>query len=306
MDFNPVELARQYTEALKRHFGDRLVSVVLYGSAARGDYTPSSDIDLLIIAEGLPASRLERSRILVEMEEKEFYHTLAELHRKGIYTDFSTRMKTPDEARKFTPFYLDLTEDAIILYDKGEFFGRLLERFRERLRELGARRIWRGRTWYWEIKPGLKWGEIREMARSYLATAEHSLKQAKLACEDGMWHLAVRRSQESVEMALKGILRLAGLEAPRRHDFGPLLREHRKYFPQWFQEQIDRLAHISRQLCKEREASLYGEEEEALPPERIFSKFDAEEALKSASFVLEVCARLLEEAEEICSKGEDP
>jgi len=45
--FDPIELAKLYTEALKRHFGGRLVSVVLYGSAARGDYTATSDIDLL-------------------------------------------------------------------------------------------------------------------------------------------------------------------------------------------------------------------------------------------------------------------
>ncbi len=34
---------------LKKHYGDRLKSVILYGSTARGQATPSSDIDLLVL-----------------------------------------------------------------------------------------------------------------------------------------------------------------------------------------------------------------------------------------------------------------
>lgn len=135
----------------------------------------------------------------------------------------------------------------------------------------------------------------REMALSYIKTAEHSLKQARLAYEDELWHLAVRRSQESVEMALRGALRLPGVEAPGTHDVSFYLRENRSRFPDWFQLRIDRLAHISRGLRKDRELSLYGDEEMALPPELIFSKLDAEEAIKNASFVLELSKRLLEE-----------
>jgi len=161
--FDPIELAKLYTEALKRHFGERLVSVVLYGSAARGDYTATSDIDLLIIAEGLPESRRERNRILVDIEEKEFSSILANLHRRGIYTDFSTKIKTPEEVKNFTPFYLDLTEDAVILYDRDGFFQKVLERFRKRLKELGAQRIWRGKIWFWKLKSDLKWGETFEL-----------------------------------------------------------------------------------------------------------------------------------------------
>ncbi|MCS7286328.1 MAG: HEPN domain-containing protein [Anaerolineae bacterium] len=135
----------------------------------------------------------------------------------------------------------------------------------------------------------------KEMAQSYIRTAEHSLKQARLAYDDGLWHLAVRRSQESVEPALKGVLRLLGLEVLRVHDVSFFLMEHRSRFPSWFQVQTDKLSYISRGLRKDRELSLYRDEEMALPPDLIFSKFDAEEALKNAQFVLEHSKRLLEE-----------
>jgi len=48
------ELARRYTDLLRSHLRERLVSVVLFGSVARGDASPASDIDLLIVAEDLP------------------------------------------------------------------------------------------------------------------------------------------------------------------------------------------------------------------------------------------------------------
>lgn len=133
-----------------------------------------------------------------------------------------------------------------------------------------------------------------EMAQSYLKTAEYSLKQAQAALEDGVWHLTVRRCQECVEMALKGILRLYGVEVPRIHGGGAFIKEREERFPDWFRRHVDRLVHISRGLRKDREMSIYGDEELAVPPERIFSQFDAEHAVESASFVLDVCKRLFE------------
>lgn len=53
---------REIEEALlaevRRHYGGRLVSLVIYGSAGRGTMRPDSDIDALIVAEGLPAGRI--------------------------------------------------------------------------------------------------------------------------------------------------------------------------------------------------------------------------------------------------------
>lgn len=156
------EIAGRYTEALKRYFGARLVSVVLYGSVARSDHTPASDIDLLIVARGLPQSRRARNRVLVEIEE-ELFPMLASLHRQGKYTDVSTKIKTPEEAEQPTPLYLDMTEDAVILYDRDGFFQRVLDRLRQRLKALGAQRIRQGKVWYWKLKPDYQWGEVIEL-----------------------------------------------------------------------------------------------------------------------------------------------
>ena len=42
-------LAREYARLVRGHFGDRVGNVWLYGSAARGDWTEESDIDVLVL-----------------------------------------------------------------------------------------------------------------------------------------------------------------------------------------------------------------------------------------------------------------
>ncbi|MBN1675004.1 MAG: nucleotidyltransferase domain-containing protein [Kiritimatiellae bacterium] len=44
-------LFRIYAERVREHFGDRVDRIWLYGSAARGDWTAQSDIDVLVILD---------------------------------------------------------------------------------------------------------------------------------------------------------------------------------------------------------------------------------------------------------------
>jgi Uncharacterised protein family (UPF0158)/Nucleotidyltransferase domain len=49
--FDPVEVAEAAAEALRALYGTRFRSVVLFGSWARGDAHPDSDIDLLVVLD---------------------------------------------------------------------------------------------------------------------------------------------------------------------------------------------------------------------------------------------------------------
>lgn len=42
-------LLEKYVEEIKKIYGDHLKSVILYGSYARGDFRPDSDIDIMIL-----------------------------------------------------------------------------------------------------------------------------------------------------------------------------------------------------------------------------------------------------------------
>ena len=56
-----------------------------------------------------------------------------------------------------------MTEDARVLFDRAGFLARSLDALRGRLASLGARRIWRGNAWYWDLKPDYVPGEIFEL-----------------------------------------------------------------------------------------------------------------------------------------------
>jgi len=121
-----------------------------------------------------------------------------------------------------------------------------------------------------------------DMAKSYLKQAEERVKHAEEALKTGNYAYTMRQSQESVELALKGALRLLAIESPKWHDVGPIIKKHRDLFPQWFKERVDEIASISRKLRREREPSMYGDEETGTPPDQLYSLMDAEEALEYA------------------------
>lgn len=93
------------------------------------------------------------------------------------------------------------------------------------------------------------------------------------------------------------------MEPPKWHDVGPLLKEFREKFPDWFERDIDTFASISRELRREREPSMYGDEETGTPPYTLYSRRDAERALENAKFVVESCQKLLEEWRAISGRG---
>ncbi len=53
--------------------------------------------------------------------------------------------------------------DAVILYDSNYFFTRILQKLRDRLKELGAERVRMGKKWYWVLKKDSRFGETVEL-----------------------------------------------------------------------------------------------------------------------------------------------
>lgn len=155
-------LLEKLLKLLSAKLGDNLISVVVYGSVARKTARKDSDIDLLIIADSLPKGRMKRQELFLEVE-KPLEPAINKLWNEGFYVDFSPIILSVEEALKIRPIYLDMVEDAIILYDKNGLFNRILNRLRKRLKELGAKRIWVSDKWYWILKPDIKFGEVVEI-----------------------------------------------------------------------------------------------------------------------------------------------
>jgi hypothetical protein len=154
--------AEQYAEHLVTTLGDRLTAVVLFGSVARGDAVAGSDIDLLIIARDLPAGQFARKRLL-EPADGAFETDVAAAESRGVEVRLARIVRTPEEAARIVPLYLDMTEDAVLLVDRDGFFAGVLDRLRASLRHYGARRVRLGSTWYWDLKPDFVLGDIVEL-----------------------------------------------------------------------------------------------------------------------------------------------
>ncbi|QXJ35330.1 nucleotidyltransferase domain-containing protein [Saccharolobus shibatae] len=155
-------LLNNMIKIMKEEFKDDLISVVLYGSVARGDNRNDSDVDILIVMDNLPRdSMLKRIRLFETKVEDKL--NLDEYWNKGYYVSLSPILKTPEEAGKISPLYIDMVYDAVILYDKDEFFTKILQKLKERLTELGAERVRMGKKWYWILKKDSRFGETVEL-----------------------------------------------------------------------------------------------------------------------------------------------
>lgn len=91
---------------------DNIISVILFGSYARGDYDADSDIDILII---LKRSDSEISDSISGMSDKAM--------ESNEYEDFLSIIQLSDkqwkEAEKMsTPFYNTVSKEGIVLWKK--------------------------------------------------------------------------------------------------------------------------------------------------------------------------------------------
>jgi len=82
------DAVRDLERRLRARFGDRLRDLRLFGSYARGDFGPESDVDVLVVVEEL--SRLERREVF-DLAEEVFFDRLVHLAPLALSTaEFAT------------------------------------------------------------------------------------------------------------------------------------------------------------------------------------------------------------------------
>lgn len=145
------EPLRRFQEALEARFGTALVALAVFGSQVQGRERPESDLDLLLVIEGLPRRRLDRWS-----EIGPIAHAVSDAFAETV----SAILLTPEEARTVKPYYLGFQEGHRLLVDRDGFLRAVLDRLEARLRELGARRLTDelGNP-YWDLKPDYVLGE---------------------------------------------------------------------------------------------------------------------------------------------------
>lgn len=104
------ELLGQYVKEVGKIYGEHLKSVILYGSYARGDFRPDSDIDIMILVD------------LTDMEIKDYRHQLSGLtydFNEKNDTDIKPIAKSDTHFQKWLPvypFYANVQREGVLLY----------------------------------------------------------------------------------------------------------------------------------------------------------------------------------------------
>mgnify|MGYP001593028588 CR=1 FL=1 len=143
-------------------YGDRLVSLAVFGSVARGAMRADSDVDLLLVADPLPAGRMARMDEFAAVE-KRVAPALDAATARGIRTILSPAFRTTEELRRGGLLFLDLVAEARILDDREATLRGYLDELGEKLRAMGARRVSKGGGYYWLLKPDYRWGDRIEL-----------------------------------------------------------------------------------------------------------------------------------------------
>jgi predicted nucleotidyltransferase len=149
-------------EAYRAALGDDLVAIALFGSVARGQARPHSDLDLYVVTR-------ERVSVLLDprLDRVQDLHRSAEyaaLRELGFRPDPAPVLHTVAELVTHPWILLDIADHGVILHDPEGVLGRELAAVRRRLVELGSRRVEQpDGSWYWELRPDWRPGDTIEL-----------------------------------------------------------------------------------------------------------------------------------------------
>lgn len=143
-------------------WGDALLAVALFGSVARGEGGKTSDLDLLVVHRGRPEAMVHRFvGVLQELRQCPEYRDLTD---QGFLPDPYPVFFTSDRMADHPWLLLDVLDHGIIIFDHEGILLKELDRLKERLRRLGARKVaLPDGSWYWDLKPDWKPGEVVEL-----------------------------------------------------------------------------------------------------------------------------------------------
>jgi HEPN domain-containing protein len=94
----------------------------------------------------------------------------------------------------------------------------------------------------------------------------------------------VQESQEVVERALKGVLRIIGVDPPKEHDVSKQLAAQRDRLPRTVAANLREIRRFSKRLRRERELAFYGDED--FVPSDEYDADDSDEAIVAAEAIV--------------------
>jgi len=157
---------RRLLNIFLKEFDKELISIILYGSATKDTFQLGrSDIDLLYITEDNTRRTWQREENVFKQFQSTWEYRACDhrLKTQGFYgyPEVTTASLRRNYAKIFQPIYLDMLCHRSILYDKKDFFEKLMKKLQEELKALKSLRVeYADGTYCWFLKPNIAPGEL--------------------------------------------------------------------------------------------------------------------------------------------------
>ena len=153
-----------FAKILKKNFEDNLLSVILFGSVARGKWTIESDLDLFAIVSNTYSGEIQLSQKIIDLIiEFEQSHSVKDDNGKDISPSIQVISLFLKELDIFRTIFYDIAVDGILIYDRNQFGAKFIKKIKDRIKEKGLKRIFNSdNDFYWKRR-NIKFGEIVEL-----------------------------------------------------------------------------------------------------------------------------------------------
>jgi HEPN domain-containing protein/predicted nucleotidyltransferase len=287
-----IEYIKRNLEEKKESLPINVKAMVLFGSWAKGTATADSDVDLLIVADGINPKRHRRGTEIARIKRS----------LPGLTLDvlLHTMEEVISNFVNHNPLFLDVAEDGRIILDNTEFLQNLISQTRDYIRQKEIKRF--GDGWLFPVEKGrpafLSRVSNKDFAQAMLKDGERDLQIGKRLAGDGYYDKAVYHFQQSIEKSIKSVLIAMGI-FQKTHLIGAILHKvvsERADITKW-KEELNEIAEISESVEPEMSLSRYpGIIKDSLwLPFDEYDKEDAYGAMIKADRALSVAARFVED-----------
>ena len=95
---------------LKQTYGNKLKTIILYGSVARGTNTEDSDIDIMLLIDGTDTQLREYDEKLNDIS------TDLALKYMKVFSIIDVRYQEYQDWKAISPFYRNVDQEGVVLY----------------------------------------------------------------------------------------------------------------------------------------------------------------------------------------------
>ncbi len=269
-----------------------IVAILLFGSWAKGTETPDSDIDLLVVADGINPKRHRRSSEIVHIKNclPLLPFDILLLTKEEVMSNF----------RNHNPLFLDIADEGIIILDKEDFLQNLIAETKEYIK--GKRIMKFGDGWIFPVQRGIPTYlspiSNKDFSEAMLKDGERDFKIGERLTMDAFYDKAVYHFQQSIEKSIKSILIAMGI-FQKTHFVGGILKKvvsENELLKKWKTDLLE-IAEISEGIEPDISLSKYpGIIGDSLwLPFEEYTEEDAGEAMGKSGKVLSVAKRFFQD-----------